>query len=252
MREAAIKRKDSAIYIDALFSRAKKYLLPAFYLIILIFTSLKTDEFEEVLSYLFPQFKNVIYPGAPPAVLLKDHLFITFVSSAVALLIGGFIGTLILAKPFKPYRDLFIDSANLLQTIPSVAIIGLVVPVMGYGSFPVITALVAYSILPIVLNIVAGIESIPEEIIEAARGLGLSDHFITLKIRIPMALKVIKMAVKNVLVINVAAASLGAIVGAGGFGVPIMAGIHDFNPAYILQGAIPSAALALFLDEVLR
>ncbi|MCX7831413.1 MAG: ABC transporter permease [Actinobacteria bacterium] len=231
--------------------RAVRILRLFIYLLIVYFTSVNVKIFEKILRTAFPDFKNVIYAGTQPSELLIEHLKITFISTSAAIVLGSLLSVIILARYLEPYREIVIDTASFLQTLPSVAIIGLVIPVLGYGSLPVIIALVAYSIMPVTLNIVSGIQSVSGEVIEVARGLGLSETSIYLRIKLPLSFGVIKAAVKNVLVINVAAATLGAIVGAGGLGVPIMAGIHDFNPAYVLQGAIPQAAIALFIEELL-
>lgn len=222
------------------------------YLIIIYLTSVNTSYFESLLRMLFPEFKSVIYPNTKPLDLLLEHLEITVLASAIGIAAGGVLGGLVLLRRFREFREVILDLSTFLQTLPSVAIIGVVVPIIGYGKIPVIIALVAYSILPLVSNIITGAESIPRETVEVARGIGLSEFYVFKYVYLPASLRIVKAAVKNLLVINVAAASLGAIVGAGGFGVPIMAGIHDFNPAYVLQGAIPSAALALFLDEALK
>lgn len=233
-------------------SKVKRFVALGAYLAIIYLTSVETSFFESLLKLIFPEFKSVIYPNTKPLDLLMEHLKITMLASAIGIAVGGVLGGIVLFRRFREFREVILDLSTFLQTLPSVAIIGVVVPVIGYGKIPVVIALVAYSILPLVSNIITGAESIPRETVEVARGIGLSEFYVFRYVYLPASLKIIKAAVKNLLVINVAAASLGAIVGAGGFGVPIMAGIHDFNPAYVLQGAIPSAALALFLDEALK
>lgn len=229
-----------------------RLLMPAIYLIIVYLTSIDTTLFEQLLKLIFPQSKELIYAGTPPLTLLVDHLKITFYSTFFGLLIAAVLSALVYTNLFKEFKDVFLDFGSMLQTIPSVAVIGIVVPIFGYGLIPVVIALTAYSVLPLLLNIIKGIDSVPGELIEVASGIGLTNSFIIRHIKLPLASNIIKAAIKNVLVINVASATFGALVGAGGLGVPILAGIHDFNPALIVQGSIPSAALALFFDEILR
>jgi|GEM_PF-890438 len=229
-----------------------RFFLIVLYLLIVYLTAWNTFYFESWLHKVFPQFKNVIYPGATPEELFIDHLKITFYSSFGALVFSCIFSALIFTRFFADFKKLIIDLASFLQTIPSVAIIGVVIPVLGYGLIPIVIALVAYSILPVTLNIVRGLESVPEFYLETAEALGLSKSFIFFKVKLPLAAPVIIAGIKNMLIINVSAATMGALVGAGGLGVPIMAGIHDFNPAFIIQGSVPTAAMALLIDELLK
>jgi osmoprotectant transport system permease protein len=217
-----------------------------------VLTGVWTGPFEALLRSLFPQFKNVIYQGATPAELMVDHLLISLYSSAFGLLLAVLLSAVVLSRLGQVFRDVLLNLANFLQTVPSVAVIGIVVPVIGYGMKPVIIALVAYSVLPVMLNIVTGIESVAPELVEAAEGLGMTKGQILFRVKVPLALPIIVAGIKNMVIINVSAATLGALVGAGGLGMPIMAGIHDFNPAFIIQGAMPAAFIALFLDELIR
>jgi osmoprotectant transport system permease protein len=161
------------------------------------------------------------------------------------------MGLLALSRAGRPFRDLIVSLGNLAQTVPSVAIMALAIPATGYGAKPVIIALVLYSILPIMLNVVAGIEGVPPDSIDAATGVGMSATQRFLLIQLPLATPVIMGGVKNMMVINVSAATMGAVVAAGGLGQAILAGFHDYNNAFILEGALPAITLALFIDRLL-
>jgi osmoprotectant transport system permease protein len=141
--------------------------------------------------------------------------------------------------------------ASFGQTFPSIAVMAMLVPLLGYGYEPVVVALVIYSVLPVMLNVVAGIENVPAATVDAARGTGMNRVQRFTQVELPLAMPVIMGGIKNMLVIAVGAATLGAIVGAGGLGVPIMAGANEFKPALVLEGAIPSALLALIIDRTL-
>ncbi len=207
--------------------------------------------FELLLRFLVPDQRAVLYPTKPLSVLMGEQVYLTMASSAIALVVGVTLGLIALSRAGKPFRDLIMSVGNLAQTVPSVAIMALVIPLTGYGAEPVVIALVLYSILPIMLNVVAGIESVSPDAIDAATGMGMTPRQRFLSVQLPLAMPVIMGGVKNMLVINVSAATLGAVVAAGGLGMPILAGFKEYNDAYILEGALPSITLALFIDRLL-
>ena len=210
-----------------------------------------SEGLERILRAMFPAERIVLYERQTLGQLLADHMLLVAVAASVAAFIGLALGLLLLTPAGARFRDLILDLANFGQTFPSLAVMALVVPVLGYGWEPVIIALVAYSILPVMLNVVAGIEHVPDHIVDAARGIGMSRTQRLREVQLPLALPVILGGLKNMLIIAVSAATLGAIVGAGGLGVPIMAGVSSFNSALILEGAVPSALIALIIDRSL-
>jgi osmoprotectant transport system permease protein len=127
----------------------------------------------------------------------------------------------------------------------------LLIPATGYGAEPVIIALVLYGILPIILNVIAGIDGVQPDALDAAVGVGMSARQRFFAVQLPLAMPVILGGIKNMVVINVSAATVGAVVAAGGLGMPILAGFSDYNNAYIIQGALPAITLALFFDRLL-
>jgi osmoprotectant transport system permease protein len=165
--------------------------------------------------------------------------------------IGSALGGFALTPTGRPFRDIIVNVGNLAQTVPSVAVMALAIPLTGYGAEPVILALVLYGVLPIMLNVIAGIEGVPPAAVDAATGVGMSPMQRLVGVELPLAWPVILGGIKNMLVINVSAATLGAVVAAGGLGMPILAGFHDYNNAFILEGALPAIALALLIDRLL-
>jgi len=210
-----------------------------------------TQGFERLLRFLVPDQRVVIYQTKPLPTLMGEQIYLTLAASALALVVGAALGLLALSRVGRPFRDLIVSVGNLAQTVPSVAIMALVIPLTGYGAEPVIIALVLYSILPIMLNVIAGIEGVSPDAIDAATGVGMTARERFLAVQLPLAMPVIMGGVKNMLVINVSAATLGAVVAAGGLGMPILAGFKEYNDAFILEGALPSIALALFIDRLL-
>jgi osmoprotectant transport system permease protein len=134
------------------------------------------------------------------------------------------------------------------QTIPSLAVLALAMSLLGVGRGPAVLALVIYTVLPIARNTLAGLEAVEEDLIDAARGMGLSPLQILLEVELPNALRVILTGFRLALVINIGTAALGALVGAGGLGDQIFTGITFLRTELMLSGAIPTALLALTAD----
>ncbi|MCL4079424.1 ABC transporter permease [Coriobacteriia bacterium Es71-Z0120] len=207
--------------------------------------------FERLLKALAPHESSWLYPTKPLVTLMAEQVWLATAASLLAFVAGGLLGALALTRFGIAFRDLVLSAASLAQTVPTVALMALLVPLTGYGPEPVIVALTLYSVLPIALNVIAGIESVPPEVRDAATGIGMGRLQRLVRVELPLAMPVIMGGVKNVVVINVSAATLGAVVAAGGLGMPILAGFHDYNDAYILEGALPAIALALLLDRAL-
>jgi osmoprotectant transport system permease protein len=204
-----------------------------------------------VLSVVLPTADAQIYERATMADLMVAHLTLVLVGGVIAVTVGVLFGLLIVTPVGEPFRDLMVRLANFGQSIPSIALMAILVPLVGYGNEPVIIALVVFSILPVMVNTVAGIESVPAPVIEAGRGMGMTGQERLRQLQIPIAMPVIMTGVKTMLVILISAAALGAVVGAGGLGVPIMSGIQSLNNSVITYGAVPAILLALLVDQAL-
>lgn len=207
--------------------------------------------FSALLHALVPDARTVLYETRSLPRLMGDQLLLVAAASALALVIGSALGGFALTPTGRPFRDIIVNVGNLAQTVPSVAVMALAIPLTGYGAEPVILALVLYGVLPIMLNVIAGIEGVPPAAVDAATGVGMSPMQRLVGVELPLAWPVILGGIKNMLVINVSAATLGAVVAAGGLGMPILAGFHDYNNAFILEGALPAIALALLIDRLL-
>jgi osmoprotectant transport system permease protein len=218
---------------------------------ITLWMTFDTAGFERLLRVLVPSEETVIYPTKPLSTLMAEQLYLVAVASVLALLIGGLLGGIALTRVGRPFRDLIVSTGSLAQTIPTVAIMTLLIPATGYGAEPVIIALVLYGILPIILNVIAGIDGVQPDALDAAVGVGMSARQRFFAVQLPLAMPVILGGIKNMVVINVSAATIGAVVAAGGLGMPILAGFSDYNNAYIIQGALPAITLALFFDRLL-
>ena len=137
---------------------------------------------------------------------------------------------------------------GLVQTIPSLALLVVMIPLLGIGVPPALAALFLYGLLPIVRNTYVGLRDLPPGLVESADALGLSSWQRLRLVELPMASRAILGGIKTAAVINVGAATLGALVGAGGYGQPILSGIRLASTPLILEGAIPAAGLALLVE----
>jgi len=181
--------------------------------------------------------------------LTLEHLWLVGVSTLFAVAIGLPLGILLTRKPWlsKP----ILGSANILQTIPSLALFGLLLPAPWIGERAdrlAILALTLYSLLPIIRNTYAGIVGVDRAVVEAGRGMGLTDRQLLFRVELPLALGVIIAGVRVATVISVGVATIAAAIGAGGLGEYIFRGLAMVNNNLILAGAVPAAALALLAD----
>jgi osmoprotectant transport system permease protein len=178
-----------------------------------------------------------------------QHIALTLASILLAVMVGVPAGILISRK--RNWSPTILGIAGIMQTIPSLALLGLLIPLLGIGPKPAIAALFLYGLLPIIRNTYTGIINVDPEISEAAKGLGMSDRQLLLKVELPLAMPVILAGIRIATVINVGVATLAAYIAAGGLGEFIFGGISLNNPTMMLAGAIPAALLALLFDFLL-
>lgn len=184
--------------------------------------------------------------------LTLEHLYLVGISTGIAILVGIPLGILITRKP-KLSRWV-LGFANVVQTLPSLALFGFLIPVPligGVGARTAIVALILYALLPIIRNTYTGIMGVNPAIREAGQGMGMTDQQLLLQVELPLALGVILAGVRLAIVISVGVATIAAAIGAGGLGVFIFRGVATVNNQLILAGAVPAALLALLIDFIL-
>jgi osmoprotectant transport system permease protein len=177
------------------------------------------------------------------------HIGLTFISLFFSILVGVPLGIFIARS--KRFANLVLGIANVLQTIPGIALLGFMIPLLGIGAVPAIVALFLYALLPIIRNTYTGITGVDGAIKEAAIGMGMSYSQRLFKIEIPLAMPVLLAGIRTATVINVGVATLAAYIGAGGLGEFIFGGIALNNTNMLLAGAIPAAVLAILFDFIL-
>ncbi|MER2091015.1 MAG: ABC transporter permease [Sporosarcina sp.] len=179
-----------------------------------------------------------------------QHIFLSFVALAIGIFIALPAGMLITRH--RRFAEPIIGVAAILQTIPSLALFGFLVPLIGIGSKTALIALIIYALLPIVRNTYAGLTGVDEAVVDAGRGMGMTPNQILKKIEFPIALPVIMAGIRTATVLTVGIATLATFVGAGGLGDVIYRGLQSYNNALVLAGALPVALLAIAFDFILK
>jgi osmoprotectant transport system permease protein len=180
--------------------------------------------------------------------LSRQHLQLVAISGTLATLIGIPLGIALTRRAIRPYANVITQVVNLGSTIPTLAILALAMTVLGIGAPSAIFGLVVLTLLPIVLNTVAGLRMVPAHLVEAARGMGMTDGQILFKVELPNALFVIMAGLRTALAINVGTVPLAFLIGGGGLGELIFSGIDLVEPSMLLAGAIPTGLLAILID----
>jgi osmoprotectant transport system permease protein len=181
-----------------------------------------------------------------------EHLTLVVIAMAFAILIGVPLGMFVVQRP--ALRTLALGIASILQTVPSLALFGFLIPIPfigGIGRRTAIVALVLYAILPILRNTYVGLTGIDPAVLEAAEAMGMTNAQILWRVRLPLALAVILAGIRTATVITIGVATIAAVIGAGGLGTFIFRGVAMVSDAVILAGAVPAALLAILADLLL-
>ncbi|MGT2808313.1 ABC transporter permease subunit [Streptococcus iniae] len=180
---------------------------------------------------------------------LSEHLQISLLSLLLAILIAIPLASLL--SKSKRWSDLILQITGVFQTIPSLALLGLFIPLMGIGTLPAVTALVIYAVFPIIQNTITGLSGIDPSLQEAGQAFGMSKWERLKTFEIPLAMPVIMSGVRTSAVMIIGTATLASLIGAGGLGSFILLGIDRNNPNLILIGALSSAILAIVFNSIL-
>jgi osmoprotectant transport system permease protein len=194
-----------------------------------------------ILSGILQHSGDVLY-------LMRGHLTLAAISGALAIAAGIPLGILVTRKRFESWANIVTQFVGLGSTVPTLAILALAMSVLGIGSPAAIVGLFALTLLPIVLNTVAGLRTVPSHLVEAARGMGMTPVQILARVELPNAMFVILAGIRTALAINVGTVPLAFLIGGGGLGELIFTGIDLMEPTMLLAGAIPTAFLAVLID----
>jgi osmoprotectant transport system permease protein len=185
------------------------------------------------------------------------HLWIIFVAIIIAVFLGVFLGIYITGKGREQIADTTLYLAEIVMTIPSLALFGLLMLLLGgiglkaIGFLPAVIALIVYGQLPILRNTYTAIREVDPAMIEAGRGMGMTERQILFKIELPLAFPVIMAGIRNSIVLVIGIATIAAVIGAGGLGVPIFRGIRNARMDLILIGGICVSIMALIVDGLM-
>ncbi len=223
--------------------------VPLIWLALLLALTFGMSQLEALLRLIEPDTRQVLYQRTSLATLLGQHVFVVAVASVLAIVLGVG-GAIAVTRPAgRDFLPLVAQVASIGQTFPPVAVLALAVPALGFGTLPIIVALLLYGLLPIVRNTLAGLSGIDPGVHEAARGMGMTRGQILRQVELPLAAPVIFAGIRTSVTINIATAAIGATVGASNLGDPIISGIVNGNTAYIVQGALLIGLLAITVDS---
>ena len=182
-------------------------------------------------------------------VKIWEHFFISSTALILGVLVAVPLGVVITKN--KKLSNIFINIASVLQTVPSLALLSIMVPIIGIGKTPAIVALFIYSLLPILRNTTVGMNSVNESLIDAGKGMGMTRNEIIFKIQLPLSAPVIMAGIRLSAIYVVSWTTIASYIGAGGLGDFIFSGLNTFNTNSIFLGTIPVTLIALFSDFIL-
>jgi len=215
---------------------------------VLVLLALFMTDLEPVFHSLFAAQERVMYRQESFINLLGAHVALVLVSSGSALVVAVAAGIWVTRPAGQAYRSTVESLVAMGQTFPPVAVLALAVPLVGFGEWPAYIALALYGLLPMLQAVIAGLESTPDAVVDAAKGIGLSPWQIFRSVELPLAAPVILAGVRTSVTINIGTVAIAATVGAQNLGSPIIIGLSGFNTAYVLQGAILTVLLAITAD----
>lgn len=187
--------------------------------------------------------------GSQLMVLLWEHIYISGIALALGVIVAVPLG--ILLTRFEKAAQVIISLVTILQTVPSLALLALMIPLFGIGKLPAIIALFLYSLMPILRNTYIGMEGVDKELVDAAKGMGMTNMQLIFSVELPQAAPVIMAGIRLSGVYVVAWATLASYIGGGGLGDFIFNGLNLYIPELIIGGTIPVTLLALLVDFLL-
>ena len=221
-------------------------------LAVLLLFLLHPHLFEPVFRPLVDAGAPVIYDRANLMTLTLQHLGLVALATLCSTLLAVAMAIFVTRRQGAEFLPLSRSLVNIGQTFPPVAVLALAVPVFGFGDKPTLIALFLYGLLPIFENTLTGLTSLPPPIVEAARGMGMTSMQRLLKVEMPLAMPVILAGIRLSAVIGLATATIGSTVAAKTLGEVIIAGLISNNLAFVLQGGLVVAALAIFIFDAFQ
>jgi osmoprotectant transport system permease protein len=203
---------------------------------------------QPLFAALFPSLPRPVYLQESMAELMWQHIGLVLVSSSLAVIVATLAGLATTRQTGLAFKPLMETLAGMGQTFPPVAVLAVAVPAVGFGELPALMALSIFGVLPVLQATLAGLASVPRPVLDSARAMGMSPRQILNEVQIPLALPIWLAGVRTSVVVNIGTAAIASTVGAKTLGLPIIIGLSGFNTAYVLQGAMMVALLAIAAD----
>lgn len=200
--------------------------------------------------WLFPALERPVYTRASFVELTLSHIELVVAATIPIVLVGIAIGVGVTRPAGREFAGIVDTVTAIGQTFPPVAVLAIAVPIMGFGAAPTIVALIAYGMLPVIDNTVAGLRSVPPAAVQAAKGMGFTGRQELVQIKLPLAAPVIVAGIRTSVAISIGTATVGSTVGALTLGSPIIEGLTGSNTAYVVQGAVVVGMLAVTVDQM--
>ena len=220
-------------------------------LLVLVAFLVKPELFASLLQPLTENGAPPIYVQASLLSLTLSHLLVVFAATIAATIVAVGLAILVTRESGAEFLPLSRSLVNIGQTFPPVAVLALTVPMLGFGEWPTLIALFLYGLLPIFENTLTGLTTLPGSVMEAARGTGMTGRQRLIKVELPLAFPLILGGIRLSIVISLATATIGSTVAARTLGEVIIAGLQSNNLAFVLQGGIVVAALAVLIYDTL-
>jgi osmoprotectant transport system permease protein len=217
--------------------------------LVLIAIIVALPTFRPWLHQLFPELREPIYARATFVTLTIAHLELVAIATGFAAATGIVIGLAVTREAGRAFAPLARTVGTIGQTFPPVAVLALAVPLLGYGAAPTLAALAIYAVLPVLEATLSGLAAVPNDARDAAKGLGFPAWKMLWTIELPLAWPILLTGLRNATIINIGTATIGSSVGALSLGSPILEGLSASNPAYVIEGAIVVAVLAITIDR---
>ena len=217
-------------------------------LLALVGLTLGMSSLKPLFAAGFPALDRPMYEQDSFLALMLSHIGLVAVSSLVSVLLGWAAGVFATRPAGRAFRPLIEAIVAMGQTIPPVAVLAIAAPLIGFGETPALIALALYGLLPVVQQTLAGLGSVPEDVLDAATGLGMTPAQRLWQVEWPLAWPVTLSGVRTSVIINIGTAAVASTVGSRTLGSPIIVGLSGFNTAYVLQGAVLVGLLAVVVD----
>ena len=231
----------------------RKYLIQILVLLALFLLAVfGYESIKEGLYHLFNKaylLEDTGYPMNLP-LLTWQHLEMSFLACSASVLIGVCLGVFAVSKLGYPFRPIIEKIASLSNALPTIGLLAIFIPIFGFGVIPGAIVLVLGGTMPIVFSVISGLINVPEQLLEVGSGMGMNNSQLFWRIKVPLAFPVLISGIRTATIIIIGSATLTAISGAGGLGIPIFnSGIRGFDPVMLLEGVIPVSLLALLMDR---